>query len=343
MINKKVSSIVIFSLLLLTQYQFALTKPVDTVQEEVKFKSGNIMLSGTLILPVGDGPFPLIIFVHGSGPETRDNSQYSANWLASIGYAAFIYDKRGAGKSEGKKEEIRNFSFEDLANDVIAAIDILSKKNIIDNSKIGIHASSQGGWVAPLAAVESKLISFMIIRSASVVTVSEDRIFERGERLRGEGFIETEISESREMQLLEGKSKCDINYEKFDQLFVKNREKKWFESVYGVETKLDELDKYREWYGTVAEFNPISYLEKINIPIMWLFGDPAKDELGPIEKSVENVELLKKEGKEYLILQLEGEGHNINEATYERALFDWLRKINHYDLYEFKKHEDMFK
>lgn len=163
MVYMRASSIVIFSLILLTQYQFAVSKPESAVQEEVKFKNGNITLSGTLILPEGDEPFPVIIFVHGSGPETRDNSLYSAKWLAAIGYAAFIYDKRGTGKSEGKKEEVTYFSFEDLANDVIAAINILSKRNIINKSKMGIHASSQGGWVAPFAAAQSNLISFMII------------------------------------------------------------------------------------------------------------------------------------------------------------------------------------
>lgn len=161
--------------------------------------------------------------------------------------------------------------------------------------------------------------------------------------MRGEGFTETDIAESREIQLLEGKSISDINYDKFEQLFAQNKETKWFESVYGKNAKIDELDEYREWYGTVADFNPISHLEKIDIPIVWLFGDPAKDKLGPIEKSIENLEMLKKEGKEYFILQLDGEGHNINESKYERAVFDWLRKINQYDLYEFKKHEDTYK
>ncbi len=339
----KVISSIVFSFIFLIQYQFAFPNNLSPVSKGVTFRNGNITLSGTLLLPEGKGPFPAIVFVHGSGPETRGNSLYSAKWLRSIGYAALIYDKRGTGKSGGKKAEITYFSFEDLANDVIAAVNFLSNQEIIDKTKIGLHASSQGGWVAPLAAVKSNLIRFMIIRSASVVTVSEDRIFERGERLRGEGFTEQEIKESSEMQLLEGKQTTSSDSGRFWQLLEKNKYRKWFKSAYGEDVDRDEIKKYRKWYATVADFDPVSYLQQIDIPIVWIFGDAKIDKFGPIEKSIENLQRLKNEGKDYLILQYDGEGHNINEAKYERALFDWLRDINQYNSNEFKKHEDTYK
>jgi len=330
--------LIIFIFLLLIFQQCTFLKFSSAIEKDSKFKSGDLTLSGTLLLPEGKGPFPAIIFVHGSGAETRDNSSYSANWLTEIGYAAFIYDKRGTGESEGKKESISYFSFEDLANDAVAAANMLSKNKKIDKTKIGIHASSQGGWVAPLAASKSDLINFMIIRSASAVTVSEDRIYERGERLKGEGFTLPEVAESRDMQLIEGKGDNEKSNKKFEQLYEKNLGKKWFGSVYGNDTKLDNLDEYREWYVTIADFNPIYYLRKLDIPVVWIFGDPAKDKLGPIENSIENVRKLMNEGKDHTVLQYDGEGHNINEAMYEKALFDWLRNVNQYSNYEFRTH-----
>jgi fermentation-respiration switch protein FrsA (DUF1100 family) len=92
-------------LLVLCHFSLALAQSGSPIQQEASFQSGDITLSGTLMLPGTEGPYPAIIFVHGSGPETRDNSRYNATWLNAIGYAALIYDKRGTGKSGGGKRE----------------------------------------------------------------------------------------------------------------------------------------------------------------------------------------------------------------------------------------------
>jgi len=330
-------------LIFLCHSSLALARPATSIQKDVSFQSGDITLSGTLMLPGTEGPYPAVIFVHGSGPETRDNSLYSAAWLNAIGYAVLIYDKRGGGKSGGTKKEVSYFSFQDLANDVIAAATLLSTNEHIDKSKIGLHASSQGGWLAPLAAAKSNLISFVIMRSVSAVTVSDDRIYERGERLKEEGFSVAEIAESREMQLLEGRADDPEANRAFEQLLTASREKKWFPRVYGKADTMDKLASYRKWYTSIAAFDPIPYLEKLDIPILWIFGDPAIDKLGPIELSIANVERLKAEGKNYRIFRYGGEGHNINEATYERDLFAWLKEVSGYNPRAFVTHEDAAK
>ena len=58
-------------------------------------------LPGTLILPDGEGPFPVVVFVHGSGPSDRDetingNKPFKdlAEGLAEKGIASYRYDKR---------------------------------------------------------------------------------------------------------------------------------------------------------------------------------------------------------------------------------------------------------
>ena len=309
-----------------------------TKKEDVIFKNGDLALSGTLYLPEGDGPFPTVVFVHGSGVETRENSSYSAEWLTSIGYAAFVYDKRGTGKSNGNKKEINYFSFDNLSNDVLAAVNYLATHKKVNKSKIGVHAVSQGGWVAPFAASKTDLISFMIIKSASVSTLGEDRIFERSARLAREKFSKIEIAESQEMQLLEGKIVLDNKIQdEFTKLFNKNKNKAWFASVYrGL--SIESLIEYRKWYSTVVDFDPVVYLKEIDIPIFWVFGDDALDELGPIAKSIETLEKLKRTGKQYTIFSYKGEGHNINEKKYELDLYKWLKMTNDYSNFKFKRH-----
>ena len=63
--------------------------------------SGPVSLPGTLSMPAGDGPFPGVVLVHGSGPQDRDETiggfrpfQDLAQGLASRGIAVLRYDKR---------------------------------------------------------------------------------------------------------------------------------------------------------------------------------------------------------------------------------------------------------
>jgi predicted acyl esterase len=58
-------------------------------------------LAGTLIPPEGEGPFPAVAILHGSGPDTRATYLPDATMLARAGVAALIYDKRGTGESFG--------------------------------------------------------------------------------------------------------------------------------------------------------------------------------------------------------------------------------------------------
>ena len=56
-------------------------------------------LAGTLDLPAGKGPHRTLVWVHGSGPETRNQAASFYAQLLDPRSAFFAYDKRGAGKS----------------------------------------------------------------------------------------------------------------------------------------------------------------------------------------------------------------------------------------------------
>lgn len=103
--------------------------PVESVQaqdaqdgsplvEDAVFTNGEITLAGRLYLPLGAGPFPAVVFTHGSGPSGRDNPRYDeeAREFVRSGIACLLYDKRGVGASTG---DWRTASFEDLAGDAL--------------------------------------------------------------------------------------------------------------------------------------------------------------------------------------------------------------------------------
>lgn len=137
----------------------------------VRFRSRGVTLVGTLSLPPGEGPHPTLVWVHGSGPETRDQASSFFAQLLDSRYAFFSFDKRGAGESGGACCPL---DFDLLADDVIAAVDAVRERDEVDRDAVGLMALSQGGWIAPLAANRDDDVEFAVILSGSAVSVGEE-------------------------------------------------------------------------------------------------------------------------------------------------------------------------
>ena len=74
------------------------------IHQDIAFTHGTNHLEGTLVLPPKRGPHPLVIFIHGSGPASRDGyTMYPSiqAHFANKGIASFAWDKPGVGKSTG--------------------------------------------------------------------------------------------------------------------------------------------------------------------------------------------------------------------------------------------------
>ncbi len=135
---------------------YPMASPLYT-DREVTFASTAATLAGTLSIPngVGRARLPAFVFVHGSGPSTRDggtpqNPTFLAlgNALANAGYAVLRYDKRGIGKSSGVATE----SWRPLADDARAAVAFLRTQPNVDPKRIFLVGHSEGGLIVPLVA-----------------------------------------------------------------------------------------------------------------------------------------------------------------------------------------------
>ena len=121
-----------------------------------------LALDGLLILPPGkgraDGPFPLIVLVHG-GPYARfaDDCQLasgrpSGQWLAQGGYAVFLPNARG-GMGHGADfaySVAGRVGLEDW-EDILAGLDRLISDGVADPARLGIGGWSQGGFMTAWA------------------------------------------------------------------------------------------------------------------------------------------------------------------------------------------------
>ncbi len=139
---------------------------------QVKFggEAGEPRLAGTLTLPEGQGPFPAVVLIPGSGPQTRDETVAGhpifwvlADALSRNGFAVLRYDKRGVGQSGGTYAEA---TLHDFAQDARTAADWLGSQPGVDRRRLGLIGHSEGGLAAPLAAAKDPAIAFMVLLAA---------------------------------------------------------------------------------------------------------------------------------------------------------------------------------
>lgn len=148
--------------------------------EEVNFTSHGATLSASIVFPSKQPITAGVVFIHGSGKQTRNIGL--AQRLANEGIATLVYDKRGAGKSGGEYEGNQSVSEKNialLADDAVAALSKLSSHPSLKGIPFGFAGISQAGWIAPVAAEKSNLARFLVLWSGPVCKVSEEDIYSK--------------------------------------------------------------------------------------------------------------------------------------------------------------------
>ncbi len=153
--------------------------PYPYKSEDVKFSNykEEFLLAGTLTIPQGEGPFPAVVLITGSGYEDRDETIYRhkpflviADYLTRNGIAVLRYDDRGTGESEGNKSFATTAT---LATDALSAVEYLKGRSEIDHSRTGLAGHSEGSLIAAIAASDNKDIAFLISLAGPGIKGSE--------------------------------------------------------------------------------------------------------------------------------------------------------------------------
>src|SRR5438477_8720315 len=147
-------------------------------------------LQGTLLIPPNRGRHPAMVLIHGSSTPSRNDFRFYADLFARRGIAALIYDKRDLGGDFGGASRV---DLRDLAGDALAAVELLKSRDDIDPRQIGLWGHSEGGWVAPIAAAQSKDVALVISFSGPGVTYAEVNRNADANRLHKLGFSDGDV------------------------------------------------------------------------------------------------------------------------------------------------------
>lgn len=284
-------------------------EPFPYNSEEVLFENevDGVVLAGTLTFAKEGNNFPAVVMISGSGGQDRNEELLGhkpflviSDYLTKNGIAVLRFDDRGIAQSTGDHSKATS---EDFAKDVLSAVEFLKGRKEIDKTKIGLIGHSEGGMIAPLAAMQSNDVAFMVMM-AGLGIPGDSILYLQGELIqRAEGMSEEEIRKSvktqREVFSIVKSSNDD------EKLVADLKEKFYAEYSTMTEeekTKLGDPEVYLNmqiktitspWFKYFLRFDPVPVLEKVKCPVLAINGEkdlqvPPKENLSAIETALMN-------------------------------------------------------
>ncbi len=240
------------------------TTQSNYIVREVTFGKEPYMISGTLTLPSADGKFPVVVLIHGSGPNDRDETIYEnkpfydiAEGLAAANIASLRYDKRTFSYVQQLAAAQLTDSvtiFDETIDDAVYAINFLKDEPQVEPTKIFVIGHSLGANQAPRIARQSPDVAGLIIMAGNVSFIQD--------------ILAQQIPYLSE---LDG-AISDAEQESIDAA-------KAFQSLlnsgdYSSETPADQTFGlgYNYWKD-LYQYNPVTIAQTLDIPMLILQGE----------------------------------------------------------------------
>ncbi len=315
-------------------------KPYPYIEEEISYKNtgAGIKLTGTLTLPRTGGPFPAVILISGSGAQDRNEMVAGhrpflvlADYLTRKGIAVLRVDDRGVGGSTGNLLESTS---EDIAGDVLAGVKFLKTRKEVDSKKIGLIGHSEGGIIAPIAAVQSSDVAFVVLLAGTGLTGKEILELQSDLILKSVGASEDVIalehsSTEQIFEVLRNEEDNSVAEKKIRKLMIdvlgklsKEEQEALGASEAAIEVQLKMI--MSRWFRFFLEYDPKPTLMKVKCPVLAINGEldlqvPPKENLLAIEQA------LKTGGNtNYTIKELPGHNH-LFQRTKTGAISEYAR------------------
>ena len=305
-------------------------KPYPYVEEEVVYenKAAGVKLTGTLTLPRSDGQFPAVVLITGSGQQNRDEEIFGhrpflvlSDYLTRQGIAVLRVDDRGVGGSTGNFSQATT---EDFAGDVLAGVEYLKSRKEIDPTRIGLIGHSEGGIIAPIVAVRSPDIAFIVMMAGTGLTGEEilylqSALINRAEGASNETIARNEALMKKIFSIVKEEQNNTVAEEEIRKLLkaemanMSEEEKK--HSGYS-EANLDIQTKtiLSPWMRFFLTYDPKPTLAIVKCPVLAINGE--KDLQVPPEENLRAIDYALKAGgnKNYTLKEMSGLNHLFQPA-----------------------------
>jgi len=287
-------------------------KPYPYIEEEIVYenKEAGIKLAGTLTLPSKECPFPVVLLITGSGPQDRNETIYNhrpflvlADYLTRQGVAVLRADDRGVGKSTG---DFSQATSEDFASDVLAGIEYLKTRKEINPKQIGLIGHSEGGLIAPMVAVKSPDVAFIVLMAGTGLTGEEILYLQGALIAKAMEASEEDIAKNRRFNekifsvIKEEKDK-KIAEERLHQMFMEDWEKISEEEKNRI-GDIGDPEEYLKaqlqsllspWLKFFLTYDPKPTLMKVKCPVLAINGEkdlqvPPRENLTVIEEALKS-------------------------------------------------------
>ena len=158
------------------------TKKLPASRENVSFEVDGMTINAWLYLPKDVTiPVPCIIMNHGFGGTKNMILENYAQRFQEAGMAAFTYDYRHFGASEGQPRQL--FSIQSQLEDCVAAITYVRSRGEINPDKIAIWGTSAGGGYGFAIAAEDNKIACICAQVPGLDTKEDGKLALRREGL----------------------------------------------------------------------------------------------------------------------------------------------------------------
>ncbi len=263
-------------------------KPYPYIEEEVTIENTaakDVKLAGTLTLPKGNGPFPAVVLITGSGQQDRDETLLShkpflvlADHLTKQGIAVLRCDDRGTGKSTGNHATSTSADF---ATDTYACVKFLQSRKEIDGKRIGLAGHSEGGMIAPMVAAEHpEEVGFVILLAGPGLPGDQILIDQSRVLLKAMKVEEKKAALMGRLQMTLMKAACESAEDaKLSQCITS-----FIEGLTGDERKLLDADDEKvirssykmltaPWFQYFIHYDPRPNLRKVRCPLLAINGE----------------------------------------------------------------------
>ena len=155
--------------------------PSAPTYTEVFYPSAGLRIQAYVYKPEGDGPFPVVIYNHGSRTGRERQSvpfEYVGALLTGAGYAVLVAERRGYGRSDGatwpedvgKSRGRMVARLDEETDDVPAAVDYLRTQAFVDARRIGVMGWSFGGIVTMFAVSRGNVFAVAVNQAGGALT-----------------------------------------------------------------------------------------------------------------------------------------------------------------------------